>query len=193
MVVTPKSRARDAVLARMKTRLDHLRAEEVIEIAERIADTLEETPQASSPVVSMLSGNRTFSPTARAALEYQVLMRSFERRRHLLADSITAPKVAALLATSRQTPHDRLGGGTLLAVKDGGVQKFPLWQFDPDGEDGIVQGLPAVLKALHVSPLAKVSWLTRPNAMLDGEMPLALLKAGETERVLRVASAVGIA
>lgn len=118
-------------------------------------------------------------------------MRSFARRRELLAGALTASQVAKLLKTSRQTPHDRLTAGTLLAVMDQGAWRFPSWQFDPDGENGVVPGLPAVIRALRVSPIAKVIWLTRPNPALDGETPLACLKAGQTERVVALAHAVG--
>jgi hypothetical protein len=50
----------------------------------------------------------------------------------------------------------------LLGVRDQGQWRFPLWQFDPDGHDGVVDGLPAVLAVLAVSDLAKVRWLQQP-------------------------------
>jgi hypothetical protein len=75
---------------------------------------------------------------------------------------------------------------------DRGAWRFPLWQFDPEGPDGVVQGLPAVLRALRLSPLGKVSWLTRPNPFLDNKPPLDILKNGEIERVLAEAQAVGV-
>src|SRR4051812_10526818 len=46
-------------------------------------------------------------------------------RRELLAGTKTASEVAALLGTSRQTPHDRLESGTLIAVYDRGAWRFP--------------------------------------------------------------------
>ena len=53
-------------------------------------------------------------------------------------------------------------------------------------------GLPAVIRALDVSPLAKGSWLTRSNPMLDGGTPLARLDAGESDRVVALALAVAV-
>ncbi len=126
-----------------------------------------------------------------AAHKYAVLLRSFLRRRELLADSLSSTQVAALLGTSRQTPHDRARNNTLLAVHDGGVLRFPVWQFDPNGPNGVVHGLPEVLQALNVSPLAKVSWLTRPNSALGNRTPLDSLKSGEVKRVVQLARAVG--
>jgi hypothetical protein len=82
-------------------------------------------------------------------------------------------------------------GGTLLAVLDRGVWRFPAWQFDPEGPDGVVEGLPEVLRALEVSPLAKASWLVRPNQYLEGRTPLAALKEGRVEAVRSAAEAVG--
>jgi len=59
-------------------------------------------------------------------------------------------------------------------------------------EYGVVNGIPAVLKVLQVSPLAKVSWLVRPNPFLDGLTPIAALKQGEKERVIAQATTVGV-
>ncbi|MGH3147230.1 MAG: hypothetical protein ACRDTR_15645, partial [Rubrobacter sp.] len=104
----------------------------------------------------------------------------------------TAPQVANLLDTTRQTPHDRVRSGTLLAVFDRGVWRFPAWQFDPEGPDGVIEGLPDVLQALHASPLAKASWLVRPNQYLEGRTPLETLKEGLKEPVKNAAETVGI-
>ena len=121
-----------------------------------------------------------------------MLRRSFARRRELLAGALSTAQVAELLGTSRQTPHDRVASGSLLAVRERGALRFPPWQFDASGEDGVITGLPEVIRALDVSPMAKVSWLTRPNPMLDGATPLTCLKAGHVARIVALARAVGI-
>lgn len=154
---------------------------------------LDQPEEPSPAIVTALTGDRRFSPEERVRAELDVLVRSFARRRALLAGALTASQVAKLLKTSRQTPHDRVAAGTLLAVMDQGAWHFPAWQFDADGENGVVTGLPQVIRELDVSPMAKVSWLTRANPMLDGETPLARLKAGEIERVMILARGVGIA
>lgn len=70
--------------------------------------------------------------------------------------------------------------------------KFPSWQFDPEGPDGVVEGLPEVLKALGGSNFSKLNWLVSPNCYLDGIAPIEDLKRGDKERVLKEAEAVGV-
>lgn len=143
-------------------------------------------------LIAALSEGRAYSATDHVRLEAAALPDYFQHRRALLAGSLTASQVASILGTSRQTPHDRVESGSLLAVMDRGALRFPLWQFDPEGPDGVAYGLPDVIRALHVSPLAKMSWLTRANSAFDGATPLDALRRGEIEAVVDEASAVGI-
>ena len=142
-------------------------------------------------LVLALSEGQTYAPDEALRLEIEALQRAFARRKVLLQGSLTAPQVALLLGTTRQTPHDRAQRQTLLAVEDRGILRFPYWQFDANGANGIIAGLPAVLKALDISRLGKASWLTRPNPYLNGRTPLEALKSGEVERVVDQARAVG--
>ena len=125
-------------------------------------------------------------------LEKTALLNFFRWRQELLKDSLSAPEVAQLLNTSRQTPHDRLKKNTLIAVQDEGKWKFPQWQFDPFGPDGVINGLPDVLKALNVPALSKISWLTKTNQELGGITPIAALHKGEKDRVIAEAKCVGV-
>ncbi len=179
-------------IERLEDRLNALGDDELETVLESIAQGLESsessiTPEEASPFARPVSASR------RVEDELELLMRSFERRRALLAGSLTAPQVAKLLNTTRQTPHDRVKAGTLLAVMDRGALRFPTWQFDPEGPDGAIDGLPDVIRALEITPLAKISWLTRPNDVFDGKSPLELLRDGQAERVIRQARGVGIA
>jgi len=99
--------------------------------------------------------------------------------------------VALLLGTKRQTPHDRVRSGTVLGIEENGHWLFPYWQFDASGPNGVVSGLPATLRALRTSAIARANWLTLTNAYLEGRSPLQALKAGEVERVVDIARAVG--
>ena len=141
-------------------------------------------------LVSRLSEGRTYTPAQAAALELRARQQAFDRRRQLLDGALTAPEVARLLGTTRQTPHDRAGKDALIAVTDHGRLRFPAWQFDPDGPNGVVAGLPDVLRALDASPLGKISWLTRPNPYLVGRTPLQALRDGDVDRVVDQARAV---
>jgi hypothetical protein len=124
-----------------------------------------------------------------AALEMANLAEYFALRRELLQDSLTAPEVAALLRTSRQTPHDRVKAQSLVAVLERGALRFPRWQFDAQGPDGVLAGLPEVLRALALPPLAKIGWFTRTNSSLENRTPLAALQAGDVALVVLAARA----
>ena len=137
-----------------------------------------------------LSG-RSYSKKERTELEMNTLVRHFQHRRQLLENAFTAPQVAEILGTSRQTPHDRMSGQTLLAIKDNGKLLFPLWQFDPSGPDGVLEGFPQILKALAMSDYAKLNWLTRSNPYLEGLTPVEALKQGQSARVIQQAEAAG--
>ena len=116
-------------------------------------------------------------------LELDALQRAFAARRALLAGSIEVAQVVEMLGVSRQSVHEREKKGRLLAVRESGRLRFPLWQFDAHGDDGVVPGLPLVLAALDevapLPPLAKMSWLQKPNGALGGKTPLELLRAGQ--------------
>jgi allophycocyanin beta subunit len=94
---------------------------------------------------------RQLSQEERLELEFSSLLRYFNHRRELLNGALTASQVATLLGTSRQTPHDRVKNGSLLAILDNGVWRFPAWQFDPTGPDGVISGLPEVLRSRVVT------------------------------------------
>jgi hypothetical protein len=159
---------------------------------ERALESPEVPEERRRELVADLTGGREYGRQERSALEMAALARSFKRRRELLEGSLSASQVADLLGTTRQTPHDRVKGGALLAVLDRGVWRFPAWQFDPEGPDGVIEGLGEVLRALHASPLAKASWFVRPNPYLEGRTtPLEVLREGQVGAVRSAAEAVG--
>ena len=140
-----------------------------------------------------LQEREEYTPQEKQRLNFLALLQSYQHRRQLLANTITSEEVSQLLGCqSRQTPLDRLKSQSLIAVFDSGKWRYPLWQFDPEGPDGVISGLPKVFKALEVSNLAKVSWLTRPNPFLDSLTPLEALKRGLTERTITEARGVGV-
>jgi hypothetical protein len=151
---------------------------------------VETVASAADALANAITG-KSFSRQERIQLEMETLSKHFQHRRQLLESSLSAVQVAQLLGTSRQTPHDRVSSQTLLAIRDNGKLCFPSWQFDPEGSDGVIDGFPAVLKALEISDYAKLNWLTRVNPYLDSQTPIQALKAGQKECVLTEASAVG--
>jgi len=136
------------------------------------------------------TGEPVASASEQALLAFRSLLQFFEVRRDLLDDALTAPQAAELLGVSRQTPLNRVRDNTLLAVLDRGAYRFPAWQFDPQGEDGVLPGLPDVLGALEPQqPFAKLVWLRRPNPTLEGREPLDLLRDRALEPVVGAARA----
>ena len=126
-------------------------------------------------------------------LELANLERYYQRRRELLEGSITSSKVVELLGCqNRATVRDRRLANTLLGIKDGGVYKYPLWQFDPEGDDGVIDGLPEVLAALDVSDFIKLNWFNKPHLAFSGQTPIEILKQGKVKALVREARAVGI-
>lgn len=138
-----------------------------------------------------LIGARQYSKPERQALEIASLIKFFEYRKTLLGNALPATKVADMLGVSRQTIHDRLKSGHLLGVMDNNVLKFPEWQFDPEGPNGVVNGLTEVTAALACNVFAKISWLSSPNPVFAGLRPIDALKKGKVAEVVREARSVG--
>jgi hypothetical protein len=145
----------------------------------------------ASGEVHPVTGRPAASREEQALVAFRSLLQLFEARRALLEeDTITAPQVAELLGVSRQTPLNRVRDKTLLAVLDRGAWRFPLWQFDAEGPDGVLAGLPKVLKALEPQPqFSKLVWLRRANATLGGREPIEVLRKGQVAPVLDAARA----
>ena len=124
-------------------------------------------------------------------LELANLHRLYQRRQKLLEKSLTSTEVADLLDwKTRKTIHDKLKANNILGIKDKGIYRFPAWQFDPEGDDGILDGLPQVLKALEVSDFTKLNWLSKPHPAFDNHTPVEMLKQGNIHDVLVEARAV---
>ena len=149
-------------------------------------------PKNAEGLVARITGGRTYSASERAALKVAAQARSAERRREVLVGALSAAEVAELLGTSRQTPHDRAKAGTLLGVLERGALWFPAWQFDPEGEGGVVDELAEVSGTLRASPFGKAYWLSRPNPYLGDRAPIEALKEGEIGAVRRLAESVGV-
>ncbi|WP_052056076.1 hypothetical protein [Myxosarcina sp. GI1] len=124
-------------------------------------------------------------------LELANLHRLYQRRQRLLEKSLTSTEVADLLDwKTRKTIHDKLKANSILGIKDKGIYRFPAWQFDPEGDDGILDGLPQVLEALKVSDFTKLNWLSKPHPAFDNCTPVEMLKQGNIHDVLVEARAV---
>ena len=169
--------------------------EESPAILAEIADSLDgigDRKSSDDEFVKLLT-DREYSTNERKKLRIQNVINSFNYRRELLKDTVDVNQVTEILGyDSRQAPLNRLKADTLIAIKDNKKWWFPLWQFDANTSDGIIDGLSSVLQALDCSNLAKVSWLVNPNPYFEGSTPLEILKAGDVERVVESAQSVGV-
>ncbi|PSB06016.1 hypothetical protein C7B62_23900 [Pleurocapsa sp. CCALA 161] len=165
---------------------------------QRIVDALKPKVVAADTLVlaKKIAGD-DYSEGNLAMLELANLERYYQRRRELLKSSITTPEVAKLIGCQAiTTVHDRRKAGTLLGLKDNGVYKFPLWQFDPEGDDSVIDRLPELLKTLQISDFAKLNWLSKPLRAFEGRTPVEVLKSGDerdVEDLIVEARGVGVA
>ena len=114
-------------------------------------------------------------------------------RRDLLAREggvVSARELADLLGITPQAVDKRRQAGKLLAIADGQRRyAYPVWQVR-GGET--LPGLAAVLGELtNMSALDKAHFMTSPDARLDGQMPLDVLRSGDIARVRAAARAYG--
>ncbi len=184
--------AKEALVGRIKNIVGELHAVE-IETMNKAIDTVldaSDVSEAESTLALKLTGQQ-YSKKEATILEITSLIRYFNKRKELLQNSLTANEVANLLGTTAQTAQERINNKSLLAVKDNGVWKFPLWQFDLSGADGVMEGLPEVLKALEGSAFTKLNWLNAPNPYLNRLTPVEALQRGQKAKVLKEAIALG--
>ena len=189
-LMTPQAEFQAAVLDQLRrSPLDPAAQDALLQALSSAAEpALAAKHSAEEPLAEWLGE----APANPAQLEFEALRRSFALRRQLLASTIGTAEVNELLAAgSRQTVHDRLRAGTLLGILDQGKWRFPLWQFDADGPNGVIDGLALVLQALQVSNLAKARWLQKPHPVFGGSTPVDLLRQGRLEDVLAEAGQVG--
>lgn len=115
-----------------------------------------------------------------------------DRERLLSAEGqpLTARVVADLLGVTRQAVAKARAEGRLLGLSTGrGTYWYPSWQFDRAGP---LPGLRAVREALgEDDPWTLTAFVVAPNSYLDGDVPLAALRRGDVEAVVRAARAYG--
>lgn len=193
---------------RRKPRTKAQAREQLVELSEQLADRLSKADldavlaataglvdstsdeEPSDRPVSPVTGRPEPSRQELFAAYRRNLMRRFGLRRAVLDESLSVREVAEMLNTTRQTPHDRAGAGRLLAIRDRGQLFFPAWQFDPDGPDGALEGLPRVLAELPMqSPMARATWFVTPKAQLQARSPVEALREGEVDAVIAEARA----
>ena len=182
----PKSK--EEVATAIIKQLENLFETAELEDLTKLQKSLE--PKVISPakreLAKKIAGSDWVEPNLGRLLELQIanLQRIYERRRKLLADSITSTTVAEILGyENRSTVRDRKVAGKILGIREKGVYKYPIWQFDPEGENGIVDGFPEVLAALNVCDFTKLNWLNKSLKAFKDRTPIEILKNGGKEDI----------
>ena len=157
------------------------------------------TPQ-KQMLIQALTGGQNCTGERALMLELETQHRAFLRDRELLRGAFSEFEVMERFGIDKEQMSARLDSRTLLGAQVDGKWKFPHWQFDMLSPDGILAGLPEVLRALDASQMngegssdmAKISWLTSPNRYLEGRTPVQALNEGDIERVVDQAWGVGL-
>jgi hypothetical protein len=165
--------------------------DDIVAEAEHAAALLEDSRAAR---VSPVTGDTLPNAQEMTRIRRANLMRAFIERRALLTGALSVVEVAELLGVGRQTPHDRVKAETLIAVKENGRLMFPDWQFDPEGPDGVIAGLPEVLRAIQgpISALGRIRWFVTTKPLMDDRTPLEALRTGDVDAAVREAQAIGV-
>ena len=120
-------------------------------------------------------------------------LRGLEARENLLraeGGTLTADQVSKILSISRQAVDKRRRAGQLIGLTRGKRgYAYPAWQF----RDG--QTLPGLERALKVlnrhDPWTQTLFMLNPHTDLGGNTPLAELRAGHVDAVVRAAAQYG--
>jgi hypothetical protein len=120
-------------------------------------------------------------------------LRGLELRQEMLKKSggaLTSEKVAEVLKVSRQAVDKRRAANQLLALTQGRRgYSYPIFQFE-DGKT--LSGLDQVLAKLNaLDPWMQLSFFTTPHDRLSGKAPLDVLRQGQIDDVVSVASGYG--
>lgn len=161
-------------------------------LAEATALTEDPRTKVEPDLYRRLVGEEPPEHGEQVALRVNGLLRAFERRRRLLADSLDEQQLYRFtpFGPERSAEWER-PPRKLFAVKDFDRWRFPTFQFDPGSPDGTIQGLPAVLAELEPVPaFSQLGWFTLQQAELGGIEPWRALRAGRLEAVLSSARAL---
>lgn len=166
----------------------------VLNLLVDVTDSMEDAPALSGSAdhvalsrflehPDLLSGLRVADPLAPARLRGIVVKR---RLLDMEGGTVSSQKMAALLGISRQAVDKRRKRGTIIGLDLGRRgYVYPVWQVD-------LPGFAEVLAKLdELGPWAQAGFFLAPNTWLEDRTPLAALRTGQTDAVLRAASLYG--
>jgi UDP-N-acetylglucosamine 1-carboxyvinyltransferase len=149
------------------------------------------TFQKDRDLAEAITGN-TFTEAEIADLNEKNNQHSLEYRKQILQESLDVSQVAKILGYTEKVVIDLELNSVLLSISDEDRLLFPICQFDNTQSDKLVNGLQEVLRALQISNIAKLSWLTSANPYLGLRTPIEALKQGQKDLVVREAAEIGV-
>jgi hypothetical protein len=161
-------------------------------LAEVTALTEDPRTKVEPELYRRLTGEEPPEHGEQVTLRVSGLLRAFERRRRLLADSLGEDDLYRLtpISPERSAGWERVPR-RLFAIKDFEEWRFPTFQFDPESPDGTIPGLSAVLAELEPVPVfSQLGWFTLQQAELGGMEPWRALRTGRLGAVLSAARAL---
>ncbi len=111
-----------------------------------------------------------------------------EARAAVYAPAVPRDEVVDLLGVTTQQISNLLAGNKLFALDGPEGQRFPGWQFDPDGTRVRLEGIAEVAEHYPGGVVSMSLWATASNPMLDGRSPAAALRDGNLDAVLAAVS-----
>lgn len=161
----------------------------LLDVVRSLREPRIETPGSSQLTKSEIAGLRTggLDPDASAEFYTRALLRTAAGTADLGGTALTVAEVARRLHRDQSRVRQMLLARELYGMKLHGAWRIPDFQFSGDG---VVPGLPAVLRAVPwgLHPLALRNWLMRPELDLeiDGRAvsPLDWLESGGDPEVV---------
>ena len=105
-------------------------------------------------------------------------------RQDLLAGALSGRQLANELGIGVQAVDQARRAGKVVALRQGGSWRYPLWQLDPSAPDPLPPHLPELAQASGGLRLAVVRWLRESDEVL-GETPLRTLRSRRWRDVVR--------
>jgi dihydroorotate dehydrogenase len=156
---------------------------------ERRVGTKSSDPQASSLRSESVL---THKDRARQATALNAALRQ-DRLMKVVDSALTIAAAAKRMGLEVEEVERLVEVGDLLALETADGRRIPSWQLTAEFPARPLEGLDDVARAVSGSLEIASGWLEEANPDLDGRSPQEVLQAGDYERVLAAAKAIGAA
>ena len=161
-------------------------------VLDAVIDALDDTEQIqASPTLDPALWGEEPSRADVVAAEAWVTNEMESARAFLLAECETREGAADAIGVTAASISNWVDEGDLVALYEGRELRIPKWQIDLDQSRGIAAGIKAVAAAFPSGVVSLSAWVRTPNLNLNDATPLQRMKAGDVDRVVRVAGSIG--